>query len=516
MVGDARISLFLLMATTAMVLLIACGNVAGLLVARGQVRLPEMAMRSALGAPRKRLVRQLVTESVFMTLVAGAAGIGLAIGFQKLLLQLLPLGRPGLPEPTLDTTVLLFTLLISILAGAAVGVIPALRATSSNPWEQIKNVSKISVGRKSNQMRNLLVVAQVAISVVLLVGSGLLIQTMSRLATVDLGFDPDNLLAGSVGIRGSVYPTREERSAFFSTLVERVEALPGVAKASVVSKIPIASPYTDWLVWPADQPKPPPGERPTALARFAMPGYFETMGIPLLEGRDIDRTDTHDTRRIIVLSEAVAESLFPGRDPIGRMVNLEWNDPWEVVGVVGNARLDGVRAEGDWAMYMSSAQVGLNVGWLAVRTEREPLLLAEPIRAILHDMDRDVVFADPTTMSAIIEENLTSLRIVTISLGLLAGVALLLTTIGLYGVLAYHVNQRIGEFGIRIALGAPTRKLMALVVERSVRMVGAGLALGLVVSVFGTRHGSGAPLRDRSPGSGCVSRARRSFSEPSP
>ena len=487
MVGEARISLFLLMATTTMVLLIACGNVAGLLLARGQVRLPEMAMRSALGAPRKRLVRQLVTESVFMTVVAGCVGIGLAIVFQKLLLQLLPLGRPGLPEPALDTPVLLFTLIVSILAGAAVGVVPALRATSFNPWEQLKTVSKISEGRKSNRMRNLLVVAQVAISVVLLIGSGLLIQTMTRLTTVDLGFDPENLLMGGIGIRGSVYDTPDQRSTFFATLVERIEALPGVVQASTISKIPIASPYMDWLIWPADQPKPAYGEGRNALARFAMPGYFETMGIPILMGRDIERTDTHDSGRVIVLSEAVAEGLFPGHDPIGRMVNIDWNDPYEIVGIVGNARLDGVRSEFDWAMYMSSAQIGATSQALAVKTVGDPLLLAEPIRGIVRDMDRDVVFSEPTTMAAIIENDMSSLRTVATALGLLAGIALLLTSIGLYGVLSYHVNLRIGEFGIRIALGAPTRNLMALVIERSVRMVGAGLALGVVVSVFGTR-----------------------------
>jgi putative ABC transport system permease protein len=487
MVGEARISLFLLMATTAMVLLIACGNVAGLLLARGQVRLPEMAMRSALGAPRNRLVRQLVTESVFMTMVAGCAGIGLAIVFSKLLLQLLPLGRPGLPEPALDITVLLFTLFVSILAGAAVGVVPALRATSFNPWEQLKSISKVSEGRKSGRIRNLLVVAQVAISVVLLVGSGLLIQTMARLTTVDLGFDPEDLLAGTVGIRGSVYETPEQRSRFFTRLIEEVEALPGVTHASTISKLPIASPTTDWLIWPADQPKPAYGEGRNALARFAMPGYFETMGIPLLKGRDIDITDTRDSGRVIVLSAAVAEGLFPGRDPIGRMVNIDWDDPYEVVGVVGNARLDGVRSDFDWAMYLSSVQIGVTYQWLAVRTQRDPLLFSEPIRKIIHDMDPDVVFFNPRSMSAIVEQDLSGLRTVTTALGLLAGVALLLTSIGLYGVLAYHVNQRIGEFGIRIALGAPTRKLMALVVERSVRMVGAGLALGVVVSVFGTR-----------------------------
>ena len=487
MVGDARPGLFLLMATTVMVLLIACGNVAGLLLARGQVRLPEMAMRSALGAPRKRLVRQLVTESVVMTVVAGCAGVGLAVVFQKLLLQLLPLGRPGLPEPALDTPVLLFTLAVSILAGAAVGVVPALRATSFNPWEQLKTVSKISEGRKSSRTRNLLVVAQVAISVVLLVGSGLLIRSMTRVTTVDLGFDPDNLLAGTIGIQGSTYPTPEERSRFFTSLLERVEALPGVVHASTISKLPIASPTMDWLVWPADQPKPAYGEGRNALARFSMPGYFETMGMPLVKGRDIELTDTRDSGRVIVLSEAAAEGLFPDRDPIGRLVNIDWDDPYEVVGIVGNAKLDGVRSDFDWAMYLSSAQMGVNHQWLAVRTEGDPLLLAEPIRRIVHDMDPDVLFFNPRSMSAIIEHDLSGLRTVTTALGLLAGIALLLTCIGLYGVLAYHVNHRLGEVGIRIALGAPRAKLLSLVFGRSIRTIGAGLLLGAVASVFGSR-----------------------------
>lgn len=487
MVGDARISLFLLMATTAMVLLIACGNVAGLLLARGQVRLPEMAMRTALGAPRNRLIRQLLTESILMTSAAGVAGVGLAVLFQKLLLRLLPLGRPGLPEPALDGAVLLFTLLISIVAGAAVGVFPALRATSCNPWEQLKTASRVSEGRRSSRVRNLLVITQVAISVVLLIGSGLLIRTMSQLTTVDLGFDPGNLLAGSVGIRSSVYPSAEERRDFFATLVERVEALAGVERASMISKIPIASPFMDWQVWPVDRPKPGYGQGISALARFAMPEYFETMGIPVLKGRGIEAIDGPDGGKVIVISEAVAEDLFPDRDPVGRMVNLGWHDPWEIVGVVGNARLDGVRADYPWAMYMSSAQVHANSLWLTVRTQTDPLLFSKPIRGILQDMDPDVVFSNPRTMAAIVDDDLSGLHTVTTALVLLAGIALLLTTIGLYGVLAYHVNQRIGEFGIRIAIGAPTRKLMTLVIERGLRMVGTGLALGVVISVFGTR-----------------------------
>jgi putative ABC transport system permease protein len=488
MVGDARTSLYLLMATTALVLLIACGNVAGLLLARGQRRLPEMAMRSALGAPRRRLVRQLVTESVFMTLVAGIAGVGVAVLFQKLLLQLLPLGRPGLPEPSLDATVLLFTLVISVLAGAAVGVIPALRATSFNPWEELKAISRVSEGRRSSRVRNLLVAAQVAIAVVLLIGSGLLIRTMVRLTTADLGFEPHNLLAGKVGIRAAVYETAEQRNAFFTTLVERVETLPGVVKASTISKLPIASPMTDWPIWHADQPRPASGEAELALARWSTPGYFETMGIPILRGRDIASSDRSEAAKVLVISESVADGLFPGQDAIGRMVKLGWtDDPYEIVGIVGDARLDSVRSDFHWAMYMPSAQMNSTFQWLVVKTSGDPLLVSESVRGILHDMDRDVVFADPRSMASIIGSDLSNHRTVTTSLGVLAGIALLLTSIGLYGVLAFHVNQRIGEFGIRVALGAPMPTLMSSVVARGSRMVGAGLLSGMVISLAGTR-----------------------------
>jgi putative ABC transport system permease protein len=385
MVGDARTSLYLLMTTTALVLLIACGNVAGLLLARGQRRMQEMAMRSALGAPRKRLLRQLVTESVFMTLVAGLAGIAVAMLFQKLLLQLLPLGRPGLPEPSLDATVLLFTLLMSVLAGAAVGVIPALRATSYNPWEELRAGSRVSGGSRASRARILLVVAQVAISVVLLVGSGLLIQTMVRLTTADLGFEPQNLLAGKVGMRAAVYESAEERSAFFTTLVERVETLPGVMRASTISKLPIASPMTDWPIWHADEPRPASGEAELALARWTTPGYFETMSIPLLRGRDIATTDGPEAAKVLVISEAVADGLFPGQDAVGRMVKLGWTDDvYEIVGIVGDARLDGVRSDFYWAMYMASAQMSSTFQWLVVRTSGDPLLVVDSVRGILH------------------------------------------------------------------------------------------------------------------------------------
>ena len=488
MVGSARTSLFLLMATTAMVLLIACGNVAGLLLARGQRRLAEMAMRTALGAPRRRLVRQLVTESTLYTLMAGGVGIAVAFAFLRLLLRLLPLGRPGLPEPTIDGAVLLFTLGVSILVGVGVGVVPALRATSYQPWAHLKAATKMTEGRRGTSLRNLLVVVQVAISVALLIGSGLLIRTMANLTSVDLGFDPENLLAGTVTVLNSDYETPQERGAFFTTLVERVRALPGVVAASTVSHLPIASQGTDWPVWRTDQPRPTSGEGRMPYARWTTPGYFETIGIPILRGRDISTTDTADSPKILLVTEAVARDLFPDQDAIGRAVKLGWTDDiYEIIGIVGTARLNDIDSDSDWAMYISAAQMGANYQWVTVRTEGDPMLLEEPIRDILYDLNPNLVLSNVTLMESVVESNLAGFRTVMAALGLLAGVALLLTSVGLYGVLSYHVSQRSNEFGIRLALGAPTSKMLSLVLTRGFRLVVAGLVVGLVGSLLGTR-----------------------------
>ena len=488
MVAHVRPSLNLLIVTTGLLLLIACGNVAGLFLARGQQRVSEMAMRSALGASRRRLIRQLMTESVILTLLAGLGGIAVALLLHRLLLRLLPMGDPGVPLPTIDAGVLLFALVISVVTGLVVGIIPALRATSLHIWRQIERSNQSSEGRRSTRLRTAMVVVQVAISASLLIGCGLLIRSMVNLATVDLGFDPENVAGATIGIPSTNYPTPAERTAFFSSLIAELEALPVVTSAASVSHLPIAWTGTDWPIWHAAQPRPEPRESEMALARMVSPGYLETIGIPLLRGRGIADFDTGDSAKVVVISKAVAEEMFPDEDPIGRMVKLGWSDdPFEIVGVVGNAKLNGVRSDFDWAMYLASGQTMLMEFWLVVRSDGDPSLLAEPIRRILRTKDPDAVIGDLRTMTSIVEGNLTGFRVVMLALSLLAAAALLLTAVGLYGVLTYHVSQRSNEFGVRSALGATSREIVGLIMKQGLLMIGAGLVLGLLGAFAGSR-----------------------------
>jgi putative ABC transport system permease protein len=488
MVAHVRPSLNLLIVTTGLLLLIACGNVAGLFLARGQQRVSEMAMRSALGASRRRLIRQLMTESVILTLLAGLGGIAVALLLHRLLLRLLPMGDPGVPLPTIDAGVLLFALVISVVTGLVVGIIPALRATSLHIWRQIERSNQSSEGRRSTRLRTAMVVVQVAISASLLIGCGLLIRSMVNLATVDLGFDPENVAGATIGIPSTNYPTPAERTAFFSSLIAELEALPVVTSAASVSHLPIAWTGTDWPIWHAAQPRPEPRESEMALARMVSPGYLETIGIPLLRGRGIADFDTGDSAKVVVISKAVAEEMFPDEDPIGRMVKLGWSDdPFEIVGVVGNAKLNGVRSDFDWAMYLASGQTMLMEFWLVVRSDGDPSLLAEPIRRILRTQDPDAVIGDLRTMTSIVEGNLTGFRVVMLALSLLAAAALLLTAVGLYGVLTYHVSQRSNEFGVRSALGATSREIVGLIMKQGLLMIGAGLVLGLLGAFAGSR-----------------------------
>jgi putative ABC transport system permease protein len=486
MVRGVRTSLLLLMGTTVLVLLIACGNVAGLLLARGERRLSEMAMRSALGASRRRLLRQLISESLILTLGAGLLGIGVAYLLHDVLLRLLPIGEAGIEPPAVSATALVFTLAVAIATGVLVGIAPALRDTSRQPAQQLRSGSHATEGAHSSRLRSGLVVLQVALSVMLLVGSALLIRSLAQLSTVELGFDMENLLTGQLQIQVDDYPTPEERNSFYSTLLEEVEALPGVESATLANKLPIRSRWQDWSVWPVGEPPANLWEGLSAMARWVPPGYFETLGIPFLAGRDIAAADGLGAPTVIVVSESVAERLFPGADPIGRRVNVgDWRE-FEIVGVVGDARINTMRRAPDAAMYMAAAQMAPARMQIAVRTAGDPALLVRPIEELLRRKDPNVLFARPQAMSAVVEEELADFRTVILSLTLFAGVALVLAAIGLYGVLAYHVSQRKSEFGIRLAMGASGHRLIAMIVRRGLALVAVGLAVGLAVAYPGT------------------------------
>ena len=487
MVYSIRSSLLVLMGTTVLVLLIACANVAGLLLARGQRRMSEMAMRTALGASRWRLVRQLITESIILTTIAGALGVWLAYLLHDLIGQVMPAGDLGMNPPAIDGGVLLFAVGVSIATGLVVGVVPALVGTAVQPSNQLRSGVQMSEGVRGMRLRGGLVVLQVAISVVLLIGAGLLVRSLVQLTTVDLGFEADNLLTAGIRIQPSKYPTPGERSLFFGSLAEEIETLPGVTSASLISKPPILSPWTDWPIWQEEQGRPLPEDQYLVMARWVTPGYFETAGIPLLRGRDISAQDVGGAPQVVVISQLTADTLFADEDPLGRMVGIGWNDVgYEIVGVVGDARLNTVAGGLDPALYMSSAQINdIRMG-LMVRTDGDPALLVGPIRELLREADPDVVLADPTAMTAVLEDSFTGSRVLMLSLGSIAGVALLLTVTGLYGVLAYNVSQRTREIGIRLAMGASQTDLIGMVVRRGLLLVGLGLLLGLTGAIPGT------------------------------
>lgn len=488
MVAHVRPSLNLLIATTGLLLLIACINIAGLQLARGQRRVSEMAMRSALGASRCRLIRQLLTESVILTMVAGLVGMAVAYLFHNLLLRLLPLGDPGVPVPTIDGTVLLFALGISAATGLVVGIVPALRGTSINVWQKLETSTRSSEGKGGTQLRTILVVVQVAMSVGLLIGCGLLVRSMVNLASVNLGFETSNVIGGTYSFSTDDQTTTAERVEKFTSLIEGIKALPGVSDAAAVTKLPIASRGTDWPIWHATETRPEPNDSLMGLTRASTPGYFSTIGIPLLRGRDFAATDIEGAAPVVILSEALARDLFPDRSPIGNMVKLGWFDfSFEVVGVVGNAKINGVRSDFDEAIYLPSSMFGPTYQWLVIRTEGDPDLLADQIRAMVEKRDRNAILGELVTMEALVAEDLTGFRVVMLALGLLSLVAMLLTAVGLYGVLAYHVSERSNEFGIRTALGAVPGNLTGLILKQGLTMVGIGLALGFLGASLSSR-----------------------------
>ncbi|MFC1627758.1 ABC transporter permease [Gemmatimonadota bacterium] len=493
MVEGVRTSLLLLMGTVLLVLLIACGNVAGLLLARGQGRLSEMAVRSALGGERKRLVGQLLTESMLSAFLAGGVGIFFAYLFQVLILRLLPIGSLGISEPGIDGGVLLFALVASVVTGLIFGIVPALRGTSMNLTNQLKGGQRSTEEAGSSRLRSGMVVAQVALSIMLLIGAGLLIRSLGQQARTDLGFQPANLLVGEIQLPASEYAEADQRIAFFSSVKDDIEARPGVHSVSLINMLPVLSSGNDIYVWTPDDPPASSQDTRTSYFRVVFPDYFETMGIEMKMGRDFNETDAAGSPRTIIISQEMVDSFFPDQNPIGQQLVVDMGElvTHKVIGVVDDVLMSGVRSEPYRTMYMAYAQVPREVMEIAIRTSGNPESLVEPIREMITAKNRNVLFSDAAVMSVVVDESLADYRVITSSLSLFSLLALLLTAIGLYGVLAYYVSQRTNEIGIRKALGATENNLVGMIVKRGLLLVGIGLVLGIAGAFLGTR-----PLRD--------------------
>jgi len=492
--GDVRAGIVVPAAATACLLLIACANVAGLMLARGQRKIGEVAMRAALGASRMRLVRQHLTESVVLTLPAGVLGVAIAYLLQGLLFHLLPVEALGVTGPTVDGLLLVFALGLSIVTGLLVGVVPAIRGTGTTLSPHIGTGRQAGERRKGARLRGALVVAQIAVSAVLLVGAGLLARSLVRLTAVDFGFTSDRLLAARVDIQAPAYPDRARRQAFYSAILDEVAALPGVTSVGATTHLPILDPGNTWRIRTPDRPAGSDRDMEPVRLRRVSPGYFSTMGMGLVGGRDISDADRDTSPAVAIVSEAFARRLYPGRDPIGRVALLQDNlsrppkeIPYEIVGVVRSARLANPRDEADPAMYLSIFQASPRSLRLVIRTSGDPSAVAAPLRRIVARHDRNALVTGVQTMEAVVDGAFTDFRRVAGYLALFAGVALLLAAVGLYGALAYHVSQQQHEIGVRLALGAHRGSVLGMVLRRGATLVATGLVIGLAAARPGTR-----------------------------
>ncbi len=484
MIGDVRVALYVLFGAVACVLLIACANVGNLLLARALVRGREMAVRTALGASRGRVVRQLLTESVVLGALAGVVGLLLALVGTKALIALVPENIPRAATIELDGVVLAFTLGMSLLTGVFFGLVPALQASQANPANALRDGARGNVGGK-HRLRNSLVVVEVALALVLLIGAGLLLQSFARLGQVDPGFRTERLLTARVSLPDSGYADIRKVAVFHDQLLTRIRALPGVKSASAVMPLPLSGSNMTTTFDDEANPKPE-GQQPTSPVRIADTDYFQTMGIPVLRGRAPEATDTLDAKLVMVVNERFAQKFFPGQDPIGKRIkpgmSLDEKDApmREIVGVVGNVRHRNLSSDFSPEMYIPATQFPDTFAILAIRTESpDPTSVTSAVRAELAALDRSVPLANVRPFDEYIARSLARSRFNATLLTIFAGVALSLTAIGIYGVMAYSVAQRTSEIGIRMALGAQSQSIFRLIVGEGMKLVALSLVLGL-------------------------------------
>lgn len=492
LVGDVRLAVLVLFGAVAAVLLIACGNIGSLMLTRASGRRRELAIRSAIGAGTGRLLTQLVSESLMLSIVGGALGVVLATwilsGLTTWVGPRLPI--PLLSQVTLDPGVMAFAAIVTVLTTLVCGLAPAIGATGGSLVTALRDgAPSVSGSRRGRLIRQSFVMAEIALALTVLCGAGLLGRSLMELQNVNPGFNTDSALSLRVTLPSRSYRDSDAQHAFYTRVMDGLRALPGVETVGGTSFLPLAGVGPGTSFWRADAPQPPPNERPVVDARPVTAGYFSAMKIPLLAGRDVTETDTADKDPVAVVNETFARQIYPGDNPIGRkfILNLGNDKPHEIVGVVGDVKLMTLDGDVRPTAYLSSRQYAFGMMTFVVRTTGDPALLGPASVRVINQIDPLLPVAAVRPLDEVFAESIARPRLTAVAMSIFAGAALLLAALGVYGIVAYSVSQRSREFGIRVALGARQGQIIGMVVGQNLRLVGLGLGLGLVAAIPATR-----------------------------